>query len=191
MSNTVSNVSTGKPNPAGAIYWAPLGTTLPTNAMDTLNSAFTALGYISEDGLTNANGIETETIKAWGGDIVAVPQTDFTDTFQFKCIEVLNIDVLKFIYGADNVSGALATGITTRVNSNDRQAGVFVCDMAMRDGAKKRVVAPNCKLTELGDITYVDNDVAGYEATITAMSGGFGVNDYDTHKEYTVRATST
>lgn len=191
MSNTVSNVSTGKPNPAGAIYWAPAGTTLPTSATDTLNSAFTALGYISEDGLTNSNSIETETIKAWGGDVVAVPQTDFTDTFQFKCIEMLNLDVLKFIYGADNVSGALATGITVKANASDKPAGVFVCDMAMRDGAKKRVVAPNAKLTELGDITYVDNDVAGYEATITAMAGGFGVGDNDTHKEYIVRATST
>ena len=187
MSNTVSNVSTGKPNPAGAIYWAPAGSTLPTDATTALDAAFKALGYISEDGLTNANGIETETIKAWGGDIVAVPQTDFTDTFQFKCIEVLNLDVLKFIYGADNVSGALATGITVKANAGDKPAGVFVCDMAMRDGAKKRVVAPNAKLTELGDITYVDNDVAGYEATITAMAGGFS-GDSDTHKEYIIRA---
>jgi hypothetical protein len=61
----------------------------------------------------------------------------------------------------------------------------------MRDGAKKRTVAPNCKLTGLGDIVYVDNDVAGYEATITAMSGGFTAGDNDTHKEYIVRATST
>lgn len=188
MSNTVSNVSTGKPNPAGAIYWAPAGSTLPTDATTALDAAFKALGYISEDGLTNANGIETETIKAWGGDIVAVPQTDFTDTFQFKCIEVLNLDVLKFIYGADNVSGALATGITVKANASDKPAGIFVCDMAMRDGAKKRVVAPNAKLTELGDITYVDNDVAGYEATITAMAGGFSSGDNDTHKEYIIRA---
>ena len=187
MGNTVSNVSTGKPNPAGALYWAPLGTTLPTDATTALDNAFKALGYVSEDGLTNADTIETETIKAWGGDIVDTPITDHTDTFAAKLLEILNIDVLKLVYGDDNVSGTLATGITVKSNSSDRTAGVFVCDMALRDGAKKRIVAPNAKLTELGEIQYVDNDVAGYDATLTAMSGGF-TGDNDTHKEYIIRA---
>ena len=46
MSN-VANVSTAKPKVGGAIYSAPLGTTLPVDATTALDVAFKSLGYIS------------------------------------------------------------------------------------------------------------------------------------------------
>lgn len=187
MANTVTNVSAGKPNPGGGLYWAPLGTTLPTDATTDLGDAFLPLGYVSEDGLTNSNSRDNDEIHAWGGDAVLSLESNYSDTFQFTLLEILNVNVLKMVYGDDNVSGTLATGITVKANSAERTAGVFVADMALRDGAKQRTVCPNAKLTELGDITYVDNDAAGYECTLSAMPGGFE-GDNDTHKTYIKRA---
>lgn len=180
MANTVSNVSAGKPLIGGAFYIAPTGTTLPTDTTTALNSAFVALGYVSEDGLTNSNTPESDNIKAWGGDTVLTIQTEKTDTFSCTFIESLNINVLKMIYGSTNITGALSTGLTISANSKELDEWSFVVELTLRGNIAKRIVIPRGKVTEIGEISYTDNDAIGYEATITAMPDATG----NTHYEY-------
>ena len=187
MSNTVSNVTTGKPAITGAIWRAPLGTTLPADESEALGTAFKCLGYTSEDGVTNSNAPSVETIKAWGGDTVLMPFTERLDTWQWKSIEALNDEVLKMAYGDSNVTGSLATGLTVVAGATDQAAAVYVIDTIMTNGAKKTIVIPNGKLTNLGDIVYKDNDAVGYDVTISALAGGF-TGSNATHKEYIKRA---
>lgn len=179
MSNTLL-VTAAKPKKGGAIYTAPLGTTLPLDAVEALDEAFKSLGYVSEDGLTNENSITSENIKAWGGDVVNTVQTESSDSFTYKLIEGLNIEVLKEIYGANNVSGTLETGITINVNSSDKPEHVIVIDMILKGGNLKRIVLPVAKITAIDPITYKDNENVGYGVTVQALPGADG----DTHKEY-------
>ncbi|PQD40211.1 phage tail protein [Enterococcus durans] len=185
MSKT-ENVSTAKPKIGGAIYSAPLGTTLPTNAIAELNEAFKSLGYISEDGLKNNNTPETDAIKAWGGDTVDVVQNEKADTFSYTLIEALNVDVLKEVYGVNNVSGSLETMITIKANSTPLEAHSLVVDMVLKAGILKRIVIPNATISEIGEINYANENAIGYETTLTAMPDKNG----DTHTEYIQKPTN-
>lgn len=188
MANNVNNVTTGKPRIGGGVYVAPLGTTLPTNATAELNAAFKSLGYVSDDGLTNADNMEGgDAIRAWGGDTVATPETGHTDTFSFTLLEILNVEVLKFVYGASNVTGSLAEGLHITSNGAEKPAVSLVFEMILRGGVLKRIVVPSAKIIQREDVSYVDDDVTGFGVTINAEPDADG----DTHHDYIKSATTT
>ena len=180
MPNT-ANVSTGKPKVAGAVFRAPLGTALPTDAGTALSAAFSEMGYVSDDGISNSNKPDSEKVRAWGGQTVLVIYNSKDDTFKIKFIESLNPNVLETVYGEVNVTvdGAAGT-IHVAVNASEPTEYVYVIDMAMKGGALKRIVIPQGSLSDLADIVYRDNQAVGYEVTLDALPDANG----DSHHEY-------
>lgn len=174
-----TKVTTGKPKVTGAVSVAPLNSTLPTDSTSELDVAFVNLGYISEDGLSNENSPESENVKAWGGDIVLTSQTEKSDTFTFTLIEAMDVNVLKTVYGDDNVS-QVSEAISVKVNTSEAEEKAWAIDMILKGGVKKRIVIPDGKITEMGEITYNDSDPVGYEITVTAFPDADG----NTHYEY-------
>lgn len=173
MVNTSGNVLAGVPLATGGISMGPLGSVLPTDATTALDAGLIAAGYVGEDGLTESADRSTEKIKAWGGDVVKVVQTDFSTTYTFTFLESLNTEVLKAVYGDDNVTVTAATTTkgtlrTVKVNAETLPHKAFVFDM--KDGdARIRIVVPDGQVTEVGEITYNDGSVIGYEVTIEAF----------------------
>lgn len=175
-----NNVTAAKPKLGGAVFMAPLGTTLPTDATTALDNAFVEIGYCSEDGLVNSNSPETDSIKAWGGDTVLTLLTSKEDTFNLTLLEATDVNVLKLVYGDSNVTGTLAAGITVKANAQDLEEHVFVVDMILKNDSVKRIVIPQAKVSEVGDISYTDSDAVGYEITLFCSADSEG----NTHYEY-------
>lgn len=184
---STANVTAGKPAVSGAIYYAPLGTTLPSDATTALGGSFTSLGYISDAGVTFSQSPESEEIKAWGGDTVLTLTTNRVFTAQFTMLEAKNIDVLKLVYGEGNVSGSLASGISVKGNADPLEGHVIVIDELLTNGTSQRHVFPAAYVTDVADVTYVDNAAVGYQITITGTPG----SDGDSMKIYTKAATGS
>ena len=149
------------------------------SATASLGGSFVDLGYVSEDGLTNNNSPESDTVKAWGGDTVLSLQTDRPDTFALTLIEALNEDVLKTIYGSSNVIKDGSGNLTVKATPQDMISGVWVFDMIVKGGRAKRIVVPNGTISELGEIVYKDDEAVGYNITITDVPDTNGVYHYE------------
>lgn len=179
MVNTVANVASGKPLAAGGIYLAPIGSTAPTTVTAALNVAYKSAGYIGEDGVTEGGERSTTKIKAWGGNVVKVVQDEHSLTYTFRFIEAMNGDVLNAVYGEGNVTTTPATvssGTIHEVQVTGESLPHFQIVFEIKDGDNRiRISAKDVQITEVGEITYSDGDVIGYEVTIECFADANGV----------------
>ncbi|WP_238997118.1 hypothetical protein [Mycolicibacterium sp. CBMA 361] len=128
MTANNKNVYAAEPLATGTCFVAETGTTGPTNASASLNPGFTDLGNIGEDGFTESMARTTDEKKNFGGKIVKVLQTEYKHTFKFVLMESLNADVLKAVYGADNVTVTAANGThgtQVKITKNGKRLGHF------------------------------------------------------------------
>lgn len=151
----------------GGVAAGPVDSTLPTDSTTALPEGITPLGLVGDEGVALTRERSTDDVRAWGGMIARTVQTEFSETATLQFLESDKAEVLREVYGPDNVSGDAETGITIVHNEQTLPSRVFVFDM--KDGDKRRrLILPNAQITATDDITYVHSDVIRYGVTITA-----------------------
>lgn len=180
MANTATYVSTGKPRLTGGVWVASRTATIPTDAISPLSSDYRCLGYVSEDGVSNSNELDTSEIKAWGGNIVYRSVNGMDDTFVLALIETGNVEVLKAVYGDNNVSVDADGNISVNVVAEEPQELIWIFEIVLRGGKAKRIVIPDGAITSRDEITYNDSDPIAYKITVSAYPDAAG----KTHAEY-------
>ncbi|BDE96628.1 hypothetical protein [Raoultibacter timonensis] len=177
ITNNAENVSVGKPKAGGAVFAAPIGTAVPSDASTALDQAFKCLGYVSEDGVTNTVETEGEDIKAWGGDVVATPRTSRSEKLVMTFIEQRQ-EVFEQVYGEGNVTVSESGSISIAGNGNERAEYVYVVETLLTGGKVMRTIALRGKVVEVGDVVFVDGEPIGYETTIQCLPDVSGNTSY-------------
>ena len=184
VANTNTNVDTGRPKVGGYAFSAPLGTELPTDHAAELNAAFLNMGYVSKDGVSLAEERNTTDQEDWGGVVVETTQESFSSTVTVTFIESLRGDLLKAIYGKDNVTITAPTQtdegkVHVKHNATELDNASWVFEMASRR-SRKRIVLPNARITAVGETKFVTAELISYQCTIKADpdAGGDNVHEY-------------
>lgn len=169
------------PNTTGGVKVGPTSAIAPTDATTALAGEFVGVGYIGEDGFTEAPSTDSQDIVAWGGDIVRRIQTSHDVTYAFEMIET-NEQSLKLYYGDDNVTTTAANfsngnrrTVQVKGTQLPRKSVVF----EMFDGdVRERIYLPDAQVTERSEIQRSHGDAARYSVTITAYPDASGVKAY-------------
>lgn len=183
--NDSTMVSLGKFKVGGYAYWAPAGTTLPTDSTTALPAAYKLLGYLSEDGLTNATDTNTTEIKDANGTTVMKVITSYAESYQFALLEVLRAEAAKMRYNTHAVTGT-DKSMTIKHQMPSDEDFVLVFEIAMSGDVKDRLVIGNGTRAEFGDRQVHAGDAQVYDVTVSANDMGNGV----TAIEYIGRATA-
>jgi hypothetical protein len=177
------NVSAAQPKVGGGVYWAPLGTALPTDSTTALAAGYKALGYVSDAGITPSRDTSIDKPKAWGGDTVAALQTDESLSYEWTLIEVFSDEVRKFVHGATNVTSVAAasgTGSTLAIIDKGGKPDNCVLVFDMKYGGKtRRVVLPVADNVVSGEAPFSDSDLSAFTLTSEALKDGSGTRMYE------------
>lgn len=178
MVNSTTNdstmVSLGKFKVGGYAYWAPAGTTLPTDSATALPAEYKLLGYLSEDGLTNTTDTDTAEIKDANGTTVMKIITSYAESYQFTLLEVLRAEAAKLRYNSDAVTGN-DKSMTIKHQMPSDEDFVLVFEIAMSGDVKDRLVIGNATRAEFGDRQVHASDPQVYDITVSANDMGNGV----------------
>jgi hypothetical protein len=175
--NLVVGVAAGGADGTGLAWFAPIGTTAPTDATTALNAGFLNAGGISEDGLTVSFEEDTTDIRFYGSRAIQRRvTTNESQTFGITFME--HNETALAIYhkkALNSISPAVSTGafsLTTGAAAAENYAAVF---QIVDDDRLTRIYAPNVEVTGRGDLQYSAGNPVQFEVTFTAYPNSSGV----------------
>lgn len=142
-------------------------TNFPESASSELPTGLNAkpAGFIGEDGLTKTVDRSTEKFKDWNKDTVIVLETDHSVVVKFTFLEAANANVLKAVYGENNVK-IEGKNITVADAAGELPHFSFVGELNGGEGKKGRIFVPDGQVTNVADIAFKKDDVIKYEVEV-------------------------
>lgn len=182
--NIFAGVAAGGASGVSLVWFAPLGTIPPTDAVTPLPSAWRDAGWVTDAGLTVKHQENTKDVTAYGTTspvrtLVSSSSTTFDVTF------LENNPVTQAVYYRKAL-GSVAydpTGATT-IAISGASLPTFAAVFDMVDGVNHiRAYAGVCAVTARGDQVISSGDPVQYAVTITAYPDSTNNNTSVTYFE--------
>ncbi len=169
-SNQVVGIGAGGSDGTGLAWFAPVGSTAPTNATSSLDAAFLDAGGISEDGLSIDFEEDTTDIRYYGSRTIQRRiQTNESQTFQIAFMEHNEVSLAIFHKKAlGSISPAVSTGafsVTTGQASTVSYAAVF---QIVDDVRVTRIYCPKVEVSAKESLQYSAGNPVQFGVTFTA-----------------------
>lgn len=146
------------------VYVAPVDTDGPTNTSADWPGTWDVLGLLSEDdGIVESRDQDKTDHFAYGAILVRTTRSKHKRTIKVTALE--DNDIVYELVNPGSLA-VLSAGDTTRTVVVP-QADPRTFGLEVRDGdIIKRRIIPRGEVTEVGDVTYSDDEMAMYELTI-------------------------
>lgn len=173
ITSSVSAIVAPSPKVSGGVLYAPLGTPLPTDATGALDPAFISLGRVKDDGIKRTEDRASSNVYDWGGNRIAILQTQFGISVMFDLLQLVDADVQAAAHGEDNVDVTPATvtsgtEIAIKINPALLDVGVWVFD-SYYGKASGRLILPYARPTKVDGPNWTHKELATYKLTLESM----------------------
>lgn len=190
MRQNVKNVSNSNPGKdsthEGAIFVAPAGTTVPTDANSALDPAFKCLGYVTDDGITEPNAYDAGgDTHAYGNDKVFTGDPTYGYSLSGAFLEIRNLTLLKTLYNEENVGTNAKGDIVIHKRAITPKHRVFVYEELLTGGFRQRHTIGDGTMVISDDITHATTDPQSIGWTLN------GYPDENGDSEVTYQQTKT
>lgn len=153
----------------GEVYYAPTGTSAPTDATTSLPVAWKGLGYTSTDGVEFTFSRDTSDIDAWQGTKLRVVTNSEPVSVGFSLMET-RTDTLILAFGGGTVISAAGTATYTPPAEGTNTERSMVVDFT--DGTNKyRYYFPKVQVEGDVSFTLTDGDAVMYSLTFGVLAG--------------------
>lgn len=176
----LAGINGGGEGGSSLAYFAPVGSTAPTNATADPAAAFLDAGWITSDGLTISTDESSTDISAFGTFApVRTITTSSTQTFEISFLESNPVSLA--VYHRKELGALVATAVTgaldfqTGAASSENYAALF--DMVDGDNLL-RAFCPKVQVTDRGDIAIKGGEAVVYPVTLTAYPDIAGASIY-------------
>lgn len=168
--NLVVGTAAGGSDSLGLSWWAPTGTTAPTDESGALNAAFKDGGGISEEGLSLAMSETSKKIKFYGSQLSQrTIITDAETTFKIKFMEVNATSMA--VYWRKTLGSIVPAASTGKFSIMHGTASVqfYSAVFDVVDGVNKlRMYCPRLEVTNRDDLTIGNGNELSWGAELTA-----------------------